>query len=156
MRRRTRRCSTCCGTICELRGAKFGCGLSQCGACSVLVDGKEIRSCVTPVAAVVGRKVTTLEGLPAWYAEREAAGDGAGAASAAAGLDRRAGSAVRLLPERDDHHGRRPSVAERAPERCGDQAGDGSAPLPVRDPQRDRACNQACRDGGGLSMGTPT
>jgi aerobic-type carbon monoxide dehydrogenase small subunit (CoxS/CutS family) len=55
----------------ELRGPKFGCGLSQCGACSVLVDGKEIRSCVTPVAAVVGRKVTTLEGLPAWYAQQK-------------------------------------------------------------------------------------
>ena len=54
----------------ELRGPKFGCGLSQCGACSVLVDGKEIRSCVTPVAAVVDRKVTTLEGLPGWYAEQ--------------------------------------------------------------------------------------
>jgi aerobic-type carbon monoxide dehydrogenase small subunit (CoxS/CutS family) len=55
----------------ELRGAKFGCGLSQCGACSVLVDGKEIRSCVTPIAAVVGKKVTTLEGLPAWFAEQK-------------------------------------------------------------------------------------
>ena len=54
----------------ELRGAKFGCGLSQCGACSVLVDGKETRSCVTPIAAVVGKRVTTLEGLPAWYAEQ--------------------------------------------------------------------------------------
>jgi aerobic-type carbon monoxide dehydrogenase small subunit (CoxS/CutS family) len=55
----------------ELRGAKFGCGLSQCGACSVLVDGEEIRSCVTPVGAVEGRRVTTLEGLPAWYAEEK-------------------------------------------------------------------------------------
>src|SRR5687768_14111838 len=55
----------------ELRGPKFGCGLSQCGACSVLVDGKEIRSCVTPVAAVEGRKVTTLEGLPAWFAQQK-------------------------------------------------------------------------------------
>ena len=55
----------------QLRGPKFGCGLSQCGACSVLVDGRETRSCVTPVAAVVGRKVTTLEGLPALYAEQE-------------------------------------------------------------------------------------
>ena len=53
----------------ELRGPKFGCGLSQCGACSVLVDGRETRSCVTPVAAVIGKKVTTLEGLPALYAE---------------------------------------------------------------------------------------
>jgi aerobic-type carbon monoxide dehydrogenase small subunit (CoxS/CutS family) len=55
----------------ELRGAKFGCGLSQCGACSVLVDGKETRSCVTPISAVVGKKVTTLEGLPAWYAKQK-------------------------------------------------------------------------------------
>ena len=55
----------------ELRGPKFGCGLSQCGACAVLVDGKETRSCVTPVAAVVGKQVTTLEGLPALYAKQK-------------------------------------------------------------------------------------
>jgi aerobic-type carbon monoxide dehydrogenase small subunit (CoxS/CutS family) len=52
----------------ELKGPKFGCGLAQCGACSVLADGVEIRSCVTPVANVAGKAVTTLEGLPAWYA----------------------------------------------------------------------------------------
>ena len=46
----------------ELNGPKFGCGLAQCGACSVLVDGKEVRSCVTPVSAVKGQ-VTTIEGL---------------------------------------------------------------------------------------------
>lgn len=55
----------------ELRGPKFGCGLSQCGACSVLVDGNESRSCVTPLASVEGKKVTTLEGLPAWYAQQK-------------------------------------------------------------------------------------
>ena len=55
----------------KLHGPRFGCGLAQCGACSVLLDGKEIRSCVTPVAAVVDRKVTTLEGLPGWYAEQK-------------------------------------------------------------------------------------
>src|SRR5258707_6183570 len=54
----------------RLRGPRFGCGLAQCGSCSVLVDGVEIRSCVTPVAAVVGKSVTTLEGLAAWYAEK--------------------------------------------------------------------------------------
>src|SRR5437660_8304150 len=47
----------------ELNGAKFGCGLSQCGACTVLVDGKAARSCMTPVRQVEGRSVTTLEGL---------------------------------------------------------------------------------------------
>ena len=46
----------------ELNGPKFGCGLAQCGACSVLVDGKEVRSCVTPVSAMKGQ-ITTIEGL---------------------------------------------------------------------------------------------
>jgi aerobic-type carbon monoxide dehydrogenase small subunit (CoxS/CutS family) len=53
----------------RLQGPKFGCGLAQCGSCSVLADGVEIRSCVTPVAALAGKAVTTLEGLAAWYAE---------------------------------------------------------------------------------------
>ena len=53
-----------------LLGPRFGCGLGQCGACSVLVDGVEMRSCITPAAAVVGKSVTTLEGLPAYYAAR--------------------------------------------------------------------------------------
>jgi len=52
----------------QLHGPRFGCGLAQCGACSVLVNGVEVRSCVTPVSAVAGKSVTTLEGLPAWYA----------------------------------------------------------------------------------------
>jgi len=47
----------------ELRGPRFGCGLGQCGACSVILDGRAIRSCVTPVSTVQGRNVTTLEGL---------------------------------------------------------------------------------------------
>ena len=46
-----------------LKGAKFGCGLAQCGACTVLVNGEAVRSCVTPVSAVGGKSVTTLEGL---------------------------------------------------------------------------------------------
>ncbi len=47
----------------ELNGPKFGCGLAQCGACSVLVDGKEVRSCVTPVSAAATGRITTIEGL---------------------------------------------------------------------------------------------
>jgi aerobic-type carbon monoxide dehydrogenase small subunit (CoxS/CutS family) len=46
-----------------LDGPMFGCGLSQCGACSVLLDGKEIRSCVIPVGTVAGGHITTVEGL---------------------------------------------------------------------------------------------
>ncbi len=51
----------------KLQGPRFGCGLAQCGSCSVLVNGVETRSCVTPVSAVQGKSITTLEGLPAWY-----------------------------------------------------------------------------------------
>ena len=47
----------------ELRGPKFGCGLGQCGACTAIVNGAAIRSCVTPVGAVAGQEITTLEGL---------------------------------------------------------------------------------------------
>ena len=53
-----------------LRGPRFGCGLAQCGSCSVLVDGREMRSCVTPLSAVAGRSITTLEGIAAWHAQR--------------------------------------------------------------------------------------
>jgi nicotinate dehydrogenase subunit A len=47
----------------KLNGPKYGCGLSQCGACTVLVDGQAVRSCVTPVGSVTGQDITTLEGL---------------------------------------------------------------------------------------------
>src|SRR2546430_9663020 len=55
----------------RLQGPRFGCGLAQCGACSVLVDGVETRSCVTPLSRVEGKSITTLEGLPAWYAQQQ-------------------------------------------------------------------------------------
>ena len=47
----------------ELRGPKYGCGLAQCGACAVIVEGRAIRSCVTPVENVGDKDITTLEGL---------------------------------------------------------------------------------------------
>ncbi len=62
----------------ELMGTKFGCGIAQCGACTVLLDGKAIRSCVAPLASARGRRITTIEGLSesadhplqrAWIAE---------------------------------------------------------------------------------------
>lgn len=53
----------------ELSSPQFGCGLAQCGACSVLLNGKEVRSCITPVAVAAGKEVTTLEGLPARWAK---------------------------------------------------------------------------------------
>ena len=55
----------------ELTGPRYGCGMAQCGACAVLVDGKEVRSCVTPVSQVIGKKVVTIEGLAAQWAEQK-------------------------------------------------------------------------------------
>jgi isoquinoline 1-oxidoreductase alpha subunit len=49
--------------VAGLTGTKFGCGMAQCGACTVQLDGKAIRSCVTPLSVVAGRQVTTIEGL---------------------------------------------------------------------------------------------
>ena len=56
----------------RLQGPRFGCGLAQCGSCSVLADGVEIRSCITPVESIAGKSITTLEGLPALYAQQKA------------------------------------------------------------------------------------
>ena len=47
----------------DLTGTKFGCGIAQCGACTVHIDGQAIRSCVTPISSVAGKAVTTIEGL---------------------------------------------------------------------------------------------
>jgi isoquinoline 1-oxidoreductase alpha subunit len=55
----------------DLTSPQFGCGLAQCGICSVLLNGKEIRSCITPVSAAVGKEVTTLEGLPDRWAQQQ-------------------------------------------------------------------------------------
>lgn len=55
----------------QLIGPQFGCGLAQCGACAVLVDGKEVRSCITAVSEVEDQEITTLEGLPARWAKQK-------------------------------------------------------------------------------------
>ena len=79
----------------DLTGTKFGCGIAECGACTVHLDGKAVRACVTPMSGVAGRKVTTIEGLvtdgthpvqKAWHDAQRAA--------------------MRLLPGRPDHAGR--------------------------------------------------
>ena len=80
----------------RLTGTKFGCGIAMCGACTVHLDGQPIRSCVTPLASVAGRKITTIEGL----AKRGWQG-GAGR------MDRAASPAMRILPIGPDHVGRR-------------------------------------------------
>lgn len=55
----------------KLSGPRFGCGIAECGACSVLIDGAEARSCIVPVSSVAGKQVTTTEGLPqVWAAQK--------------------------------------------------------------------------------------
>ena len=139
----------------HLHGPRFGCGLAQCGACSVLLDGKEIRSCVTPVAAVSGKAITTLEGLPALYAaSRGTTAAAPASASVAAGVDRCAGAALRLLPERDDDPGRRPAGDDEEPDRGPDPHGDERASVPLRDVSEnpDRDPEGRGRDGEGREV----
>ncbi len=76
-----------------MTGTKFGCGMALCGACTVLIDGQALRSCVLPVAQAAGKKITTIEGVGATPV---------GAALQAAWLaDQRA--SMRLLPGWADH-----------------------------------------------------
>ena len=55
----------------RLTGPRLGCGMAQCGACSVLLDGEEVRACITPISYAVGKRVTTIEGLPYVWAEEK-------------------------------------------------------------------------------------
>ena len=55
----------------KLTGPKMGCGMAQCGACAVLLDGEEIRTCITPLSDAAGKQVTTIEGLPAVWATQK-------------------------------------------------------------------------------------
>ena len=78
-----------------LTGTKYGCGIAQCGACTVHIDGVAVRSCGVQVSEAVGKQITTIEGLAV---ERRTD-------QGAASLGRQRRSAMRLLPERHDHGG---------------------------------------------------
>ena len=84
-----------------LTGTKYGCGIAACGACTVLVDGQAVRSCVMPVSALDGKTITTIEALSK---------DGTHPVQKA--WMQPAGAPVRLLSERDDHSGCRPAAGE--------------------------------------------
>src|SRR6202008_753805 len=90
----------------ELNGPKFGCCRAQCGACTVLINGAAVRSCVMPIAHLSPNEITAGG---ARYPRQ--------AASIAEGLHRRAGRAVRLLRQRHDHCGGRPAQAQSAADR---------------------------------------
>ena len=141
----------------HLHGPRFGCGLAQCGACSVLLDGKEIRSCVTPVAAVSRQGDHDARG-PAGSVGEGARhdGGGAGAASVAAGVDRRSGAALRLLPERDDDPGRRSARDDEEPDRGSDPHGDERPSLPLwhlsAHPDGDQAGRRCDGEGRAVAM----
>ena len=76
-----------------LTGTKFGCGIALCGACTVHVDGRPIRSCITPVASMVGKKITTIEAI----------GETASGSKDPTRLAKPRGSSMRLLTDRPDH-----------------------------------------------------
>jgi hypothetical protein len=97
-----------------LHAAKFGCGLAQCGACTVLLEGKPVRSCVTPVQQAAGRAVTTLDGLGT--PEKPSAVQ----------------AALRLLHERHDHGDDGAVARDTAPFSGASQAGTRGELMPLR------------------------
>ena len=90
-----------------LTGTKFGCGIAQCGACTVQIDGQPVRSCLLPVGSIGDRKVTTIEGIGATEAGRKIQKAWLGSRS----------RAMRLLPVRTDHVRRRAARENARPER---------------------------------------
>ena len=104
-----------------LTGTKFGCGLSQCGACTVHLDGNAVRSCSIPASSAAGKKVTTIEGLSPNSQPR-----------AADRVDRRAGAPVRLLPVGTDHVGRRAAREDAEADRRANRHRDDRQHLPLR------------------------
>ncbi len=78
-----------------MTGTKFGCGIAQCGACTVHIDGNPVRSCLLPVGSIGSKAVTTIEGVGATRCRRQSA----------KGVARSRSDPVRLLPVRPDHVG---------------------------------------------------
>ncbi len=137
-----------------LRGPRFGCGLAQCGSCSVLVDGKEQRSCVTPVSAVAGKSITTLEGLPGWYAtQRKLAHTPELHPLQQALIDEQAFQCGYCC-ERHDRESGRAARAESGAERRRDSHCDERPPLPLRHVPADSGRDQTrgARDAGALRV----
>jgi nicotinate dehydrogenase subunit A len=91
----------------QLKGTRFGCGAGECGACQVLVDGHSMAACNTPLAAVAGREVTTVEGLDARLAEAFVAEQAAQCAYCSSGMLIGAAALLRHTPSPTDAEVRR-------------------------------------------------
>jgi len=108
----------------KLNAAKFGCGLGQCGACTVIVDGNAVLSCVTPLVLLEGKQVTTLEGL--------------GTIDAPAPIQRafmeEPGGPMRLLHRRNDVAGAGLAAEKSKTDRRADPRRAGAASVPLRHP----------------------
>ena len=111
----------------QLTGTKFGCGMALCGACTVHLDGKPVRSCSTPMSAAAGKKVTTIEG----HRQHPHRQGGAGR------LDQPRCAAMRLLPVGPDHERLRAAGREEEAHRCGHRRRDERQPVPLRHLQPD-------------------
>ena len=131
-----------------MTGTKFGCGIAQCGACTVHVDGNPVRSCLLPVGAVGDKAITTIEGIGATLA----------GAKVQKGVARSGSDPVRLLPVRPDHVGGGAARDHAASRRCRYRRGDGREHLPLRHlrahPRRDQTRRERTPDVGGRHVFT--
>ena len=114
----------------KLTGTKFGCGIAQCGACTVHLDGLPRRSCVTPIASVEGGKVTTIEGI-----------SGKEADAVTTRLDRNRCASVRLLSVGTDHDGCLAALRDPETDRRRHRRRHGGQRLPLCN-----LCAHSCRD----------
>ena len=105
-----------------LTGTKFGCGIAQCGACTVHLDGKPVRSCLLPVGAIGNRAITTIEAI----------GDTPDRRQNPEGLARSGSGAMRLLPVRPDHVGHGAAQPHAQSRRFRHRRGHGGQYLPLR------------------------
>ncbi len=126
-----------------MTGTKFGCGMALCGACTVHLDGKPVRSCSTPLSAAAGKKITTIEAIGATTRGQ----------TRAAGLAAARRAAVRLLPVGPDHERGRAAARQTEPDRRRHRRRDGGQHLPLRHlPAHPRGHPQRCRHEGSLNM----
>ncbi len=108
--------------VLNMTGTKFGCGMGLCGACTIHIDGQPTRSCITPVSAAVGKRITTIEAIGATPAGKTDSG----------GLACAGRAAVRLLPVGPDHVGKRAACREAETERRRHRRRHGRQHLPLR------------------------